>query len=398
MTSYTPAQFTVYRILFGAYLAVDFGLILPYAAELFSSQGMPPNRWEGFPSPFLVWSSPGFVTGFVGALVVLALLFAAGVARRISAVLLWYGLASLVNQNNQILNPSVFFTGWALLACALIPRGEPLRLFAREVRERWEMPATLYWGAWLILAVGYSISGYEKLQSEVWRDGSVLVDLLGVAFARDWWFTDLLLSLPAFALMLAGWAVVLGELLFAPLSLFRPTRKLVWALMLSMHGVLLLIISERPVALGMILFHLFLFDARWLPPRRVGKQPILLFDGSCGFCDRFVRFVLQEDRERRFRFASLGGQTAARLLDASVDRSAGVVLVDGDRVVQGSSAVLDACAGLGGIGSIAGLLRAVPRALREPVYAWVARHRHGWFGELDACRGPVPDERDRFLT
>ena len=61
MTFYTPPQFTVYRILFGVYLAVDFALVLPWAAELFSSEGMPVGRWQGFPSLFLVWSGPRFV-------------------------------------------------------------------------------------------------------------------------------------------------------------------------------------------------------------------------------------------------------------------------------------------------------------------------------------------------
>ncbi len=39
------------------------------------------------------------------------------------------------------------------------------------------------------------------------------------------------------------------------------------------------------------------------------KQPILFFDGVCGLCNRTVDFVLQEDRDRRFLFAPLQGET-----------------------------------------------------------------------------------------
>src|SRR5215470_10829986 len=37
----------------------------------------------------------------------------------------------------------------------------------------------------------------------------------------------------------------------------------------------------------------------------VGSDPILFYDGVCGFCDRAVQFVLRHDTEQRFRFATL---------------------------------------------------------------------------------------------
>jgi hypothetical protein len=38
--------------------------------------------------------------------------------------------------------------------------------------------------------------------------------------------------------------------------------------------------------------------------------PIVLYDGVCGLCNRYVRFVLERDRRRQFRFASLQGHSA----------------------------------------------------------------------------------------
>src|SRR5258708_13937257 len=46
-----------------------------------------------------------------------------------------------------------------------------------------------------------------------------------------------------------------------------------------------------------------------LNSRQMEKQPILFFDGVCGLCNRTVDFVLQEDRDRRFLFAPLQGET-----------------------------------------------------------------------------------------
>ncbi|MEM9017700.1 MAG: FG-GAP-like repeat-containing protein, partial [Verrucomicrobiota bacterium] len=39
----------------------------------------------------------------------------------------------------------------------------------------------------------------------------------------------------------------------------------------------------------------------------------------------------------------------------------------------------------------------VPRALRDPIYSWIARNRYRWFGRQNACRLPTPGLRERFL-
>ena len=37
------------------------------------------------------------------------------------------------------------------------------------------------------------------------------------------------------------------------------------------------------------------------------------------------------------------------------------------------------------------------KAIRTPVYRWIARNRYRWFGRRDACRVPTESERARFL-
>ena len=45
-----------------------------------------------------------------------------------------------------------------------------------------------------------------------------------------------------------------------------------------------------------------------------GPHPIVLYDGVCGLCNRFVQFILLRDRNAIFRFASLQSALAARIL------------------------------------------------------------------------------------
>ena len=48
-------------------------------------------------------------------------------------------------------------------------------------------------------------------------------------------------------------------------------------------------------------------DASW-------EGPILFFDGVCNFCTASVRFVIERDSRKRFRFASLQSPVADKLL------------------------------------------------------------------------------------
>ena len=125
----------------------------------------------------------------------------------------------------------------------------------------------------------------------------------------------------------------------------------------------------------------------------------IYFDGYCGLCDRFVQFVLRRDRAARYRFAPLQGSTARERVPTTLDpeTSPTVILEDGGRFRVRSDAALAILTGLGGAWRLAGLLRIVPRPLRDAVYDLVARHRSRWFGRRAECRVPEPAQRDRFL-
>jgi predicted DCC family thiol-disulfide oxidoreductase YuxK len=43
------------------------------------------------------------------------------------------------------------------------------------------------------------------------------------------------------------------------------------------------------------------------------------------------------------------------------------------------------------------MLRAVPRAVRDPAYRWLARNRYRWFGRSATCWLPEPEYARRFL-
>ena len=128
--------------------------------------------------------------------------------------------------------------------------------------------------------------------------------------------------------------------------------------------------------------------------------PILLFDGVCNLCTGAVRFVIEKDTRKRFRFASLQSPAAARLMGPTAtrgDQLETMILVVGERIYRKSTAALLTARRLDGLWPLLAVLLAVPRPIRDMAYDWIGRRRYRLFGKRDACWTPDGDVADRFL-
>jgi predicted DCC family thiol-disulfide oxidoreductase YuxK len=391
----SPWQFTAFRILFGSYLFVHFVHLLPWANELFGSQGVLAdarlNPLHGlFPNPLVMIFWPSFPILFVAALSLLAVAFAAGFFRRTAALLLWFGWACLFNRNNLIANPGIPYVGLLLVLAALVPPGEPLSFRARTRREPWSMPTMIFWCPWLLLALGYTYSGVWKLFSPSWIDGTALLHLIENPLARPGPIRDWLLFCPAPVIKALTWTALAGEILFLPLCATRRGRGVAWLWMLVMHIGILLVVDFADLTFGMVMVHLFTFDPAWFPPR--AGRPLLFFDGQCAMCNGWVQFVAAEERSPDFSFAPLRSDAGRSVLSRHAmdpEFNDSIVLVEGsngnERVFTKSTAVLRILDALGGFWRVVSWLRIIPRPLRDGVYDFVAARRLRWFGQASSC-------------
>lgn len=129
-------------------------------------------------------------------------------------------------------------------------------------------------------------------------------------------------------------------------------------------------------------------------------HPVIVFDAMCVLCSTNAQFVLRHDRRGHFRLASMQGEAGAALyrrfgIDPADPET--LIVVDGDRALRDSDAVLAIWRGLGWPWRAAGLLRVAPRRLRDPLYRWVARNRYRLFGKRETCWVPTPAQRERVL-
>ena len=140
--------------------------------------------------------------------------------------------------------------------------------------------------------------------------------------------------------------------------------------------------------------------SRWLPqPAPDDPDDLILFDGVCVFCSRWVRFVIDRDPEQRFRVMTVqseaGRTLAARFgIDAEAPQTNAVVL-DG-RIFFKSDAALTVLGQLAETRPL-GLLKVMPRLLRDLVYDLIAGNRYRIFGRTEVCMIPAPEDRSRFL-
>lgn len=128
----------------------------------------------------------------------------------------------------------------------------------------------------------------------------------------------------------------------------------------------------------------------------------IFYDGGCGLCHAFVRFVVRRDRAGEFAFAPLGGRTCSAAFPepTAPPRADSVVLLTADgRTLLRSDAVVHVLRRLGGgWGATGAVLRVIPRPVRDFGYACVAAIRRRVFSAPPGVCPVVPSHlRGRFL-
>jgi len=133
-------------------------------------------------------------------------------------------------------------------------------------------------------------------------------------------------------------------------------------------------------------------------------DPILVYDGECGFCSATVQFVFRHERRRHnLRFGTLQGPTATTLRAthpalANVDSVIWYIPRTAQRpekILVRSSAGLAVLTYLGGPWRLLAPARLIPRFLRDAVYNFIARHRRQIAPA--ACILQTPQQRARFI-
>ncbi len=395
---WTLGHYRLFQKIFGVYLFIHFLELIPYGKEVFSHEGMISNAFLSplislFPNILAFIDFPIFITCFLSMGVFASICLFSGFYDRIASFILWYLLACLLGRNPLIINPSLPYVGWMLLAHTLIAKPSFRK---NEFSDSWHMPHGIYITAWILLATGYSYSGIMKLSSPSWIEGSAIYKVLENPLARPSSFNQFLLLFPGF-LKIVTWGTLCLEISFAPLCLIKRFRYPLWTLMLSMHIGLMFLIDFRDLSFGMILIHFFTFNPSWI--RKPKSQKIILFyDGNCGLCHRFIRFVLFEDSSQKIRFAPQQSELFQSLFEDKAYLKTLVISIDG-KIYLHSQAVFQIMRFLGGVWGVLALSsKILPRIFWDFCYKQIALIRNSIFAKpKDTCPILPKSLQARFL-
>jgi predicted DCC family thiol-disulfide oxidoreductase YuxK len=131
------------------------------------------------------------------------------------------------------------------------------------------------------------------------------------------------------------------------------------------------------------------------------KQPILLFDGECGFCNRTIQFFLKnENRKKRMHFAPLQSEEGKALkkyfeIDEKTDS---LILVKGHDAYIKSCAALRLTIYMKGLWPLMMVFVIIPPFMRNVVYDFIAKRRMRIFGRVESCALLKQEDRSRFLA
>jgi predicted DCC family thiol-disulfide oxidoreductase YuxK len=127
---------------------------------------------------------------------------------------------------------------------------------------------------------------------------------------------------------------------------------------------------------------------------------VILFDGTCAFCERSVRFIATRD-DGYFKFgASQNAQGRELLAQYGTDRESArsIILIEGGEVSLRSTAVLKIARRMTAPWRWAAVFLLVPVPIRDAVYGIVAAIRYRIAGKSNACDIPPREIRDRLIS
>lgn len=134
----------------------------------------------------------------------------------------------------------------------------------------------------------------------------------------------------------------------------------------------------------------------------MAKHPerIVLYDGVCNLCNGSVNFIINNDRDAKFKFAPMQEPAGQALLKRYgleyIDLSTFVLIEDGKAYFR-STAWMKIVRHLDGAWPLLSGFSIVPRFIRDASYDLIGRNRYRLFGKKDVCMIPTPDIKARFL-
>ena len=129
-------------------------------------------------------------------------------------------------------------------------------------------------------------------------------------------------------------------------------------------------------------------------------SPILVYDGSCGFCSRSVQFILRHERRHDLSVVTRNSELGKGLRRThGLESVESMLWLEGGQALVESGAVMKAAGYLGGWWCRLAVLGSFcPSLILNGAYKFIAKNRRRLSSKAAVCLVPSPEQRNRFLA
>lgn len=129
-------------------------------------------------------------------------------------------------------------------------------------------------------------------------------------------------------------------------------------------------------------------------------KKIVVFDGVCLLCNRFIQFLIKWDKRRNLYFTTAQSDFIERHLEDTqntISPMESVIYLRNGAVYTESTAILLILGDLGAWWKITRIFRLIPLFIRNPAYRFFAKRRYAMFGKRETCMLPSAEQKTRFI-
>lgn len=125
---------------------------------------------------------------------------------------------------------------------------------------------------------------------------------------------------------------------------------------------------------------------------------IIIYDGACGFCNKWVLFILDNRPDKDLRFVAFQSSLAKPFLEKhNIDRISSTIFIDKNHCYQKSTAIFKIFGLLNTPWKYLSLFTFIPNIFSDTIYNFIAKNRFGFLNQNVKCRLLNPEEELFFL-
>ena len=118
------------------------------------------------------------------------------------------------------------------------------------------------------------------------------------------------------------------------------------------------------------------------------NEAIILYDGQCHFCDKWINFIKLKLKNKGISFITLKSSKSKKLLkDFKIEHEDSIVYIEGDIFYLKSRAVIKICSNLQLPYKLLKNLTILPDFLLDYCYDFIAKRRNIFNPKKECCNG-----------